>query len=189
MTEYEYEYYSVSQKWPNTNTNIIRLSKKDRIRIRILFSFPKMTKYEYYSDSQKYIAEKSQTNANSVSMTICEVLWWKQSRSWTKVKMVKCFFFSSEMQLICSVHIMNPQIRQPAESDEQNLVLTNLTMTEMFNLLWIKVGAILFREHETRVSNGIHFDILLDLECTVVRWRRHLLFASNFSSQWSHWYS
>ena len=45
------------------------------------------------------------------------------------------FFFSSEMQLICSVHIMNPQIRQPAESDEQNLVLTNLTMTEMFNLL------------------------------------------------------
>ena len=43
--------------------------------------------------------------------------------------------FVSEMQLICSVHIMNPQIRQPAESDEQNLVLTNLTMTEMFNLL------------------------------------------------------
>ena len=45
------------------------------------------------------------------------------------------FFFFSEMQLICSVHIMNPQIRQPAESDEQNLVLTNLTMTEMINLL------------------------------------------------------
>ena len=63
MTEYEYEYYSVSQKWPNTN--IIRLSKKDRIRIRILFGFPKMTENKYYSDSQKYIAEKSQTNANS----------------------------------------------------------------------------------------------------------------------------
>ena len=67
----EYEYYSASQKWPNTNTNIIRLSKKDRIRIRILFGFPKMTEYEYYSDPQKYIAETSQTNANSVSMQSC----------------------------------------------------------------------------------------------------------------------
>ena len=28
---------------PNTNTNIIRLPKNDRIRIRILFGFPKMT--------------------------------------------------------------------------------------------------------------------------------------------------
>ena len=37
MTEYEYEYYSAFQNWPNTNTNIIRLSKIDRIRIRILF--------------------------------------------------------------------------------------------------------------------------------------------------------
>ena len=36
MTEYEYEYYSIFQKWPNTNTNNIRLSKNDRIRIRIL---------------------------------------------------------------------------------------------------------------------------------------------------------
>ena len=71
MTEYEYEYYSASQKLPNTNTNIIRLSKKDRIRIRILFGFPKMTEYEYYSDPQKYIAETSQTNANSVSMQSC----------------------------------------------------------------------------------------------------------------------
>ena len=73
ITEYEYEYYSVSQKLPNTNTNIIRLSKKDRIRIRIriLFGFPKMTQYEYYSDPQKYIAETSQTNANSVSMQSC----------------------------------------------------------------------------------------------------------------------
>jgi uncharacterized C2H2 Zn-finger protein len=40
----------------------------DRIRIRILFGFPKRTEYEYYSDIQKYIAEKSQTNANSVSI-------------------------------------------------------------------------------------------------------------------------
>ena len=69
MTEYEYEYYSAFQKGPNTNTNIIQFSKNDRIRI--LFSFPKMTEYEYYSDSQKYIAEKSQTNANSVSMQSC----------------------------------------------------------------------------------------------------------------------
>ena len=47
MTEYEYEYYSASQKWPNTNTNIIRFPKNDRIRIRILFGFPKRTEYEY----------------------------------------------------------------------------------------------------------------------------------------------
>ena len=41
--------------WPNTNTNIIRLPKNDRIRIRILFGFPKMTEYEYeyYSAFQK----------------------------------------------------------------------------------------------------------------------------------------
>ena len=42
-----------------------------RDNIRILFGFPKMTEYEYYSDSQKYIAEKSQTNANSVGMQSC----------------------------------------------------------------------------------------------------------------------
>ena len=55
-TEYEYEYYSVAQKWPNTNTNIIRFPKNDRIRIQILFGFPKMTKYEYeyYSVSQNW---------------------------------------------------------------------------------------------------------------------------------------
>ena len=41
MTEYEYEYHSASQKFQNTN--IVRLSKNDRIRIRILFGFPKMT--------------------------------------------------------------------------------------------------------------------------------------------------
>ena len=46
-TEYEYEYYLSSKKWPNTNTNIIRASKTDRIRIRILFGLPKMTEYEY----------------------------------------------------------------------------------------------------------------------------------------------
>ena len=55
MTEYEYEYYSAFQKWPNTN--IIRLSE-----------------YKYYLASEvwqnilKYIAEKSSTNENSVSM-------------------------------------------------------------------------------------------------------------------------
>ena len=32
--------------WPNTNTNTIRLFKNDRIRIRILFGFSKMTEYE-----------------------------------------------------------------------------------------------------------------------------------------------
>ena len=42
--------------WPNTNTNIIRFPKNDRIRIRILFGFPKMTEYEYeyYSAFQKW---------------------------------------------------------------------------------------------------------------------------------------
>ena len=56
MTEYEYEYYSAFQNWPNTNTNIIRASKNDRIRIRILFGSPKMTEYEYeyYSAFQKW---------------------------------------------------------------------------------------------------------------------------------------
>ena len=56
MTEYEYEYYSAFQNWPNTNTNIIRASKYDRIRIRILFGSPKTTKYEYeyYSAFQKW---------------------------------------------------------------------------------------------------------------------------------------
>ena len=56
MTEYEYEYYSAFQNWPNTNTNIIRASKNDRIRIRILFVFPKMTEYEYeyFSATQKW---------------------------------------------------------------------------------------------------------------------------------------
>ena len=59
MTEYEYKYYSVFQKGPNTNTNIIQFSKKDRKQI--LFGSPKI-----YT-----IAEKSQTNANSVSMQSC----------------------------------------------------------------------------------------------------------------------
>ena len=56
MTKYEYEYYSVSLNWPNTNTNIIRFPKNDRIRIWILFGFPKMTEYncKYYSDTQKW---------------------------------------------------------------------------------------------------------------------------------------
>ena len=40
---------------PNTNMNIFWFPKHDRIRIRILFGVPKMTKYEYkyYSVSQK----------------------------------------------------------------------------------------------------------------------------------------
>ena len=55
------------------NTNIIRFPENDRIRIRILFGWPKRTEYEYeyysaspkrteyeyYSDPQKYIAKKS----------------------------------------------------------------------------------------------------------------------------------
>ena len=67
MTEYEYEYYSVSQKWPNTNTNIIRFPKNDRIRIWILFGFPKMTEYEYeyYSDTQKW----PNTHTNIILLT------------------------------------------------------------------------------------------------------------------------
>ena len=50
--------------WPNTNTNIIRLPQNDRIRIRILFGFPKITEYEYeyYSASQKW----PNTNTNII---------------------------------------------------------------------------------------------------------------------------
>ena len=33
--------------WPDTNMNIIRFPKNCRIRIWILFGFPKMTEYEY----------------------------------------------------------------------------------------------------------------------------------------------
>ena len=53
--------------WPNTNTNIIRLSKNDRIRIRILFDFPKMTEYEYeyYSAFQKW----PNTNTNNIRLS------------------------------------------------------------------------------------------------------------------------
>jgi len=67
MTEYEYEYYSSPKKWPNTNTNIIRLSKTDRIRIRILFGLPKMTEYEYeyYSAPQK----RPNTNTNIIRLS------------------------------------------------------------------------------------------------------------------------
>ena len=67
MTEYEYEYYSASQKWPNTNTNIIRVPKNDRIRIWILFGFPKITEYEYeyYSVSQKL----PNTNTNIIRLS------------------------------------------------------------------------------------------------------------------------
>ena len=61
MTEYEYEYYSTFQKWPNTNTNIIRLSKNDRIRIRIIFGFPKMNEYEY----EYYSVWKKHPNTNT----------------------------------------------------------------------------------------------------------------------------
>ena len=66
-TEYKYEYYSSSKKWPNTNTNIIRLSKTDRIRIRILFGLPKMTEYEYeyYSAPQK----RPNTNTNIIRLS------------------------------------------------------------------------------------------------------------------------
>ena len=48
--------------WPNTNTNIIRLSKTDRIRIRILFGLPKMTEYEYEDYSGFQICPKTNTN-------------------------------------------------------------------------------------------------------------------------------
>ena len=48
--------------WPNTNIN--RLLKNDRIRIQILFGFPKMTEYEYEycSVSQKW----PNTNTNII---------------------------------------------------------------------------------------------------------------------------
>ena len=67
MTEYEYEYYSAFQNWPNTNTNIIRASKYDRIRIRILFGSPKTTEYEYeyYSAPQK----RPNTNTNIIRLS------------------------------------------------------------------------------------------------------------------------
>ena len=53
--------------WPNTNTNIIRLPKNDRIWIRILFGFTKMTEYEYeyYSVSQKW----PNTNTNIIRLS------------------------------------------------------------------------------------------------------------------------
>ena len=52
--------------WPNTNTNIIRVPKNDRIRIRILFGFPKLTEYEYeyYSGFQKW----PNTNTNIIRL-------------------------------------------------------------------------------------------------------------------------
>ena len=70
MTEYEYEYCSVFQKWPNTNiiwfpkkwpntnTNIIRFPNNDRIRL--LFGYPEMTKYEY----EYHSASKKLPNTN-----------------------------------------------------------------------------------------------------------------------------
>ena len=59
--KYKYEYYSAFPIWPNTNT--IRFFKNDRIRIRILFGFSKMTEYEYeyYSVFQKW----PNTNTNT----------------------------------------------------------------------------------------------------------------------------
>ena len=73
MTEYEYEYYSAFQNWPNTNTNIIRASKNDRIRIRILFGSPKTTKYEYeyYSAFQKW----PNTNTNIIRLSKNDRIW------------------------------------------------------------------------------------------------------------------
>ena len=52
--------------WRNTNTNIIRVPKNDRIQIRILFGFPKLTEYEYeyYSDFQKW----PNTNTNIIRL-------------------------------------------------------------------------------------------------------------------------
>ena len=85
MTEYEYEYYSSSKKWPNTNTNIIRLSKTDRIRIRILFGFPKMTEYEYeyYSVFQKW----PNTNTNII---------WLFTNDRILIQILFCFLIMSE---------------------------------------------------------------------------------------------
>ena len=49
------------------NTNIIRLSKTDRIQLRILFGLPKMTEYEYeyYSAPQK----RPNTNTNIIRLS------------------------------------------------------------------------------------------------------------------------
>ena len=68
---------------PNTNTNIIRLPKNDRIQIRILFGFPKMTKYEYeyYSISQKW----PNTNTNILrfpKMTEYEYEYYSATQKW-----------------------------------------------------------------------------------------------------------
>ena len=40
-------------------------------------------------DFQLYQTSQSGTNMAYMYTTICEVLWWKQSRSWTKMKVVK----------------------------------------------------------------------------------------------------
>ena len=61
-TKYEYEYYSVSEIWPNTITHTIRVQKFGRIRIRILFGEPLLSKYEYeyldYSNNTEYEYKK-----------------------------------------------------------------------------------------------------------------------------------
>ena len=82
MTEYEYEYYSAFQKWPNTNTNIIRLSKMTEYEYEYYSAFQKWPNtntniirlpknFEVWKHILKCLAEKSQTNANSVSMQSC----------------------------------------------------------------------------------------------------------------------
>ena len=70
---------------PNTNTNIIRFPKTDRIRIQILFGFPKLTEYEYeyYSVSQKW----SNTNTNII---------WLPTNDPIRIKISFCFPIMTE---------------------------------------------------------------------------------------------
>ena len=118
MTEYEYEYYSASQKGPNTNTNIIRLLKNDRIRIRILFDFPKMTEYEYYSVSQK--GTNTNTNIIRFSKNDRIRILFGFSKIHSKEKSNKCK--QCEMQSCMHVYILIHKVRKIFKN-EKNVIL------------------------------------------------------------------
>ena len=120
MTEYEYEYYLASQKGPNTNTNIIRLLKNDRIRIRILFDFPKMTEYEYYSVSQKGTNTNMNTNIIRFSKNDRTRILFGFSKIHSKEKSNKCK--QCEMQSCMHVYILIHKVRKIFKN-EKNVIL------------------------------------------------------------------
>jgi len=122
-TEYEYEYYSSSKKWPNTN--IIRLSKTDRIRTRILFRLPKMTKYEYeyYSAFQKW----PNTNTNIIRLSKNDRIRTRILFDFLKMTEHKQYFFVLAQQCI----VKGAFIFLPSGSDYP-LKLSNVSHMEFF---------------------------------------------------------